>query len=234
MNKFIVVVFLFLFLSGCSGVWNVSRLECDFIGEWKTIPGHRFSNVINASQSQFQYAIGSLNLIVNPDPLSELNILWGPPYIPIIPNPMLVALPFVHNHEKFSIVVLVQDAANSFDTFTNIKMWTMKPSEARFSFSHGVTTQASSYAIGKENFSSDHYRYWYSQYVVTPDTISDQFPLSANTRGVRFEFDIETKDVDVFSIDNLGLYNDGIQVAIPPLRLFRKSNLIYYPLTGAG
>ncbi len=233
MNKYFLGFLILLMISSCSGLWNISTFDCDFIGSWKSTTGHGFSNVIPATQPQFEFQSAELKLTVNPDPMKQLDILWGPAYLPIIPNPFLILLPFVSNHDKFSVVVLLQNISDSLDTISPSK-WTMKPSEARFSFVHNIATEAHTFVIGKEESSSHSYNLWYSQYVLRRDTVSEPFVINRKVRGVRFSFTTETKDVNEFFIEDLGLYKDGIKQVLPPLRLYCKSGLRYYPLSGPG
>lgn len=245
MNKYLPNLLLVVMLSGCSGLWKVDRLESEdfgcwqagrwqYYGCWVERAGQSFSNIHPVTQPRFELRMDSLMVVFNPDMLGELNILWGPPCIALIPNPFLLALPFFSNHGKFSIVVLFTiDRMDSVGGMPS-PQWTMKPSEARFSFSSGRIIEPASFVIGKEDLSGKSSRLWHNQYVLTPDSISEPLCLTKGTRGVRFEFDTETKDVDIFSVQDLGLYKNGEKQIIPQLKLVRITNLLFFWLEGPG
>ena len=242
MDKYFPSLLLVLMLSGCSGLWKVDTLESEdfgcwqagrwqYYGCWQERAGQSFSNIGPVTQPRFELPMDSLTVVLDPGKLGELNILWGPPCIALIPNPFLLVLPFFSDHEKFSIVVLF-----TIDSMAGIlsPQWAMKPSEARFSFSTGRIIEPTSFVVEKVDLSVKDSALGYNQYLLTPDSVSEPLYLTKGTRGVRFEFDVETKDVDVFSVHGLGLYMNGEKQVIPQLKLVRKVSWPFFWLEGPG
>lgn len=183
----------------------------------------------SVTQPGFELPLDSLRVALDPGKLGKLNILWGPPGISLIPNPFLLALPFSSHHEKFSIVVLL--TIDSVDDVTPPR-WTMMPSEARFSFLTGRIIEPASFVVCRVDSLVKDSAVAHNQYVLNPDSVSEPLYITKGTRGVRFEFETETKDVDMFTVHGLGLYKNGEKQIIPELRLIRKTSWPFFWLEG--
>ena len=170
----------------------------------------------------------SIFIEVSPDPIDELFFLWGPMYVPVIPNPLLLLWPFQSHGEPFALDLLfgLNQSSSQADSTAE---WRVLPLEARFAMNGQKPIAAQSAVIGEEDFSR-HWTSWNGQYDFTQDSAASSLRLTHEVHAIRYEFDKSITPGDTISIYDLGLYRNGVKQVMPILTLVRKSKYVYSPI----
>lgn len=215
-------------LTGCSTVEWVRTFESDSSEGWQRQGFPVWDRGIPAPFPWYTFKRDAIEIVVSPDPILQVPVSWGPPYLPIIPDPLLLLLPVLPHGASYWVCILVNadTAATSGDTATGMR-WVIKPREAMFSVSGGACFAADSIILGKGDL-------WKSltmqdaRIILTPDSLSEAIRLTAARKGILFRLPIGANGVDSLYVEELGLYRYGMRFEIPPLKMRRSGKLVVH------
>ena len=85
MGKILIIVFVIICISGCSFTRLATYMDVDNNQEWKMKQGVSVLRDSDFKQASWQYEAEDISINVQPIPLKQYTLTFGPAYLPIIP-----------------------------------------------------------------------------------------------------------------------------------------------------
>jgi len=211
-NKLKVIGFFTLILvnSGCSFLWKANVWESSKSPEWKDCDiCYRYSDP-KVSTRSYKFIADSCLLTICPCAKPGFHFLFGPPFIPVIPNPIIILPP--KPNPKFFIDIIVD---------TRGKNITLNLSNFQFKLSKDTLTKPTSIRLlSSKYYGEPEVSVFRTDTNPNDSTLTNNLLVVTHLMIIRFEFSVLTTKVK-----HLSVRFDSI----PEIKFKRHLKLVYKP-----
>ena len=216
-NKMKVIGFLILILisSSCSFLWKVTTLESNKSPDWKDCDiCYQYSDM-KVSTKSYKFSADSCLITICPCAKPGYHFLFGPPFIPVIPNPFII-LP-VKPNSNFFIDIIVDNRGRNV---------TLDLSKFQFKISKdSMTTPSQIRLLSSEYYGQPEVSQYHMDTNPNDSALSNNIFVVTHISIIRFEFPILTTKVR-----HLSVRFDSI----PEIKFRKHIKVVYKPFVLAS